>query len=1731
MDLDEVTQESVIESLIFSIDSCIHQNYFSFYYTLTTFNTYGNALRILPTPQKIINGEPEKHIQTIDTVLEYRREHKPGFDIPRFLRLRLKRTKHFLTSKAYFLEELYAVRDEYQKEASEEERKRKELEQEEIHRQFQLQLEAASQNQQDLASSSLTPLTTSRLFEHHPFEEYRNTFYAHPQTSPQTTQNASSTLVPRSSASSSPQQRRKISTSSLPESPVLSPGLWPSSGFNPNSELSTSPQVTETESMPQRVSMISGSTHTEGRDLHTSTSQTLTENADMPKEELQQRKPIAGPPTYFQPVSVYESIVLEGLMHSIQVADNPFTEHGEISKEVWDNAFKTWTCIRSITNNEIGELQTLKDWYRHKLHVFRIIHYGKTVPDWQWIPSEYRLKATDEQINKFARKKTYRRQAFEPFPLGPRFEELDALFPSTSKYNPLAYMRGYYRHHPHSKTNITSSDEPSKEDVQQSEQTSSSNPRDSAKDFHKDLQQLGISIPHESTHTITFPKEVHMPTIKDIITSNNTSSTSFNLDTVTRGTNNPSASAAPHIQPQEIPDAPNTTTHTNDATFTTHNSHSTGPQIATYKDAQIGSDSPIYIRSLVSIAEEPPVDSLSESFQDLSTKPTQTDETAEQSLVEPSVEAEDKGVDKEIIDKDDTQNVKTSSFDKQSTKSQSNSTDELTVNSNHDDLYTSNDNDGESSTNCSLEYYGIELSDDEFDENGEAEEDNDDTFDGQNFFRKSSRKKKMLHELTPIIGGGQETSLLANSLQHSEDVQNQIESPTEPYVNATNIHSVNTSTTSVPSIPVTSPLAERQTSALNSSQPFLPEAVTSPTAPFQSTSTSSLDPTSPTVQSTIRFSNNNPFLPQDRQSLSRTFVGAPKTLSGHNPITSPKAAARAIATAAAVANVEAASGVSTGIPFSVIGSSAVSIGPSPKGSISRATGPNYFERHLVSASSSSSGPTQASTSAFSTSTAATPAILESPELEEKAANGDETSTGENTIRPTGSILTYQSNSNAEQGNSINQDNLDGYFNDSQGYQGYPYKSALSFFDDVVRKHGRASDAELDAIHRYIIKTPHVMLIIFDSYRDVNALLLVAETILRLEKTSNSAALDNINYAEPKDRSHDRDGNNGGDSEGGTNNVQRAQVGPHSVIRTSTSSTNSGNIGTRTKSSKEEEAEEAEKEKVADILGGDTNIDDDNGNEHDNDLALDAPNPVYSHQEELDSSSGHNHSDGISQPPYYNSINLSDTDINNTSQPRQHIRHDSDTWNDIFVDAHEFEDYNEGNEGVNAVYEDSQHGNMYDQRDEGSEDLESFEESGRDSPDHSSESVISGVSGSICYSDCDCGSQCESDCSICASRHNSLQSMRSERSMHSRANSLPGVIDTRRYQNLFQAPPSTQNQQHLLQGQTYLSTPNISSQYQDPMQYSHTDSGRSVPQLTLQTSDQSLRQQLHREQMQHLQHLRLQHSQLQSQYQQPWQYQQPPPIPQEPLHLRRSQDIIEEEEEEDLEDTPTKRSYSQPFDVPHAYQSSDVGFGFGNGIGTEEGTSYADVESATGSSHGKVLDTASGYGQVQQEVSRSDSTRSAGSVTSGASTVSAVTNNSFSSGQSGRFVTVNQLRSNFDQESPSPTSIYGPSIGSISKSNSVQSQMRPYIRSQTQLPVASEYQEDLNAYSETTSPASAFTVSIAGPTSGPSESGRQHSFSSSAPKLVSPSAVLVAGGPSSSSSSTNSLTKREQAKVM
>lgn len=451
--MDEVSQESVIESLIFSIDSCINQNYSSFYQTLVNSKNCDNAILLLPTPQTILNNDPAKHIDAINLVLNSRQDCKPGYDLPRSLRLRLKRTKHFLNSKFYFNKELETIR-----------LKRKHLD--------SIIQPQAKQHQNTKQDSNIEDSSQSGVSITKPFD------ISDPQHKPISYKYPISSIS--SSNAFSVKKPRQLSVSSRPESPILSPDLWPISKFtnsylNIPDQIQTSsesykdssshkPSVGENEkfqpektrpkfqdapqpNFQQKVTK-SNDTKTPYRHSANTPSNTLdnTTNISTPTSNYasgQYRRPIKGSPIYFHPVSVYESIVLEGLMYAIQTAELPFTEQGEISELVWCSAFNTWTCIRSITNNEIGDIQTFKDWYRHKLHVFRIINHGKSVPEWQWIPKEYRLEASQKQINNFAHKKTYRRQAFEPFPLGPCFEELNALFPSASKHRPLNSSTSY----------------------------------------------------------------------------------------------------------------------------------------------------------------------------------------------------------------------------------------------------------------------------------------------------------------------------------------------------------------------------------------------------------------------------------------------------------------------------------------------------------------------------------------------------------------------------------------------------------------------------------------------------------------------------------------------------------------------------------------------------------------------------------------------------------------------------------------------------------------------------------------------------------------------------------------------------------------------------------------------------------------------------------------------------------------------------------------------------------------------------------------------------------------------------------------------------------------------------------------------------------------------------------------------------------------------------------------
>lgn len=1595
MDLDEVTHESVIESLIFSIDSCIHQNYFSFYYTLTTFNTFTQALRLLPTPQQIINGDPEKHIKTIDTVLEFRRQHKQGFDIPRFLRLRLKRTKHFLTSKSYFLEELEIVRQEYQQELAEDSHVPQPAEP------AQIDSSADPVSSFVLPQSSTSPIPLST-----------------PPKSPLLAQSSISSPVP----SSVNHNLKASASSSRPESPILSPDLWQSSNFSSEQNLSTQvkistihPNISEqllqqkatlspktpsqkSQNTPQsnskRQSIAGSSIRTENRDLHSTTttttnSNTLNDTSDMSTVQPQIKsrpQSVIRSPTYFQPVSVYESIVLEGLMHAIQTAEFPFTDQGEIAEHVWHDAFNTWACIRSITNNEIGDLKTLKDWYRHKLHVFRIIHYGKTVPDWKWVPNEYRISASEEQINKFARKKTYRRQAFQPFPLGPRFEELDALFPSTSKYNPLAYMRGYYKHHPHSNSNLVPS----------------------TNNTHKDIPNSAVSLSRQ-------------PTDKSIKIKNS-------LET----------QVSPLNQPTGTPTATNSTSISKPTkSFNTPNNVKNTAQ-DTSSDSKPSLSHKI--RSLILENDDQDKEADKELFQTVESHTPTTQKTDTSLPVSNSLDQSNSATGKEILD------------------SESNNIDN--GNQHMNDPTNDEENDDVSSNNCSLEYYGVELSDDDLDDGIQADN-NLDSYEDHTFFRKSSRKKKSQMPFD-INFSLQNESASTPVYFHNSQPSVIFEDPNEEYIEPVSNNLVSSSV-SAPSQHV-------------SNQSSSPSAHINqvPTSSVAKDESMIIDPTS-----------KNTF-------ISRAFIGAPNTLSGQSSITSPKAAARAITTAAAVANREEEAGAHTGIPV-VIANSTTNI---PTGSISslsknssRPSGQNLSDRYSVSTSSTSTAPTtRTSTSRVSTTTVATSSISESG-LNSKLLLGKHDLTGDHDGALASKSLGSQGiNSETNKNLNLTQTSVENK---------YPYISALTYFDEVVRKHGHASDAEIDAIHRYIVKTPHVMLIIFDSYHDVNALILVAKTILRLEQTSDNKNMllnddayknhENVGLSIQQDENTVKAESFSNVIESGVDKETRKGLNLHSQETHDghTSHESNNKLPDNENGGLQELPQEMHNKKlnhgdsdrglfVPKTRKNNRELEKlcDLGDERFNNESLEYPNGFQQTLSQSHTSlASLNHTPVGStksnqQNKQFNTIKLSSlrsssgTNLNETSKTTQHIDQNGNvlpqptshsvTSHDIYEDAKE---YTDDDGGHISGYQYSQNNKSRQKFDGQYDDLHSFASSGnnlnihannrepsnfvsvnydRNSlASHDGEVIISDVSdispddGSFCYSDCDCGSRCED--SQCSCRNYSLQNfddisscghtvpIRATQSTHSTDNdSVDSVkqkhryvsadegirveqsealqngnryrfIDPRRYKHLLKSTNSS-SQQHLLESQQKLSgnsfdenhdrSQTTRKQYQDgrdeeeeqqfipppqnPLRRQHQPQ---IHQLHSEPSSQSLRQVVHHEQQKHLEHLKQQNSQLQWQYQQPWEYQQnqnqgqsqaPDPLL---LHRVNEKDVIYEEEDgetirkgtdentnggvasyETASATSSRLNvadpfYNQPFTLLEKYQgSSDVGFGFGYGVG-------------------------------------------------------------------------------------------------------------------------------------------------------------------------------------------------------
>lgn len=892
MDLDEITNESVIESLILSIDNCIHQNYFPFYCTLASLNGYASVLRALPTPRQICAGDPYHHIASIDAVLERRRDHTPGFLIPRFLRLRLKRTKHFLQSKCYFLEELDEVREEYQQEQLEarlaDMREDEEAdEQEEASRTPKTIPAEALQDEMDMETSTITngimidrsssPMALD-IEDIYDYNGLRPPIHLHDLQLQHPSHSATASSSPTRSNATSPILTLKnfIQSDSVPVSPISSPptSSWPHEARRQarvSNSIMSSPAG-------QRQSVISSSntsnTLAETVEVQSATAKAVQQKQQEPRPQQQsEQQPSLEPvkplqiqnqlplrvqvshPTYFQPIFVYESIILESIMHAIQSFKSAsFNNLGEITNRVWTEAFKTWERIRIVTNNETGDVQTLKDWYHHKLHVFRIIHYGRTVPGWHWISEEYRLHATEGQVAKFAKKKQYRRQAFQPFPLGPRFEELAALFPSNSKYNPLAYSRRYYNY------------------AQDSIAPEATEPEAAALENALKIQQK-TSVP--ATY------DTRLATIPEPASEASQSSSRADL-------------TSPVQEDLQM---------------------STSPTQDTTEQEQ----------------EELPAKEL-ESSSDLgSHDPTSTQLPQTKPQVQPEA------------------------------------------------------------TTYSLDYYGIDLSDDDkraaagVQLDFEKEDEADDEGEGDEY-------------------GDEEVYSEPESIRPA------------PYAN------------------------------LDQGKPA-PPAISTDISTTRNSSVSS--PTAATSSATAH--SQSGVSAMSRTNATHTSLSTANSVSTNAPSTNATSISNE-------ANEIVKKPLLTGVA-----EREDTISPEPTVTTAPVNPPSAPSEQLLPPITPRAAPTAAAASAE-----AAPPLQPKPSL----ASLD--------------VMSRRFKLPAA-GNS-------------KFYLKYPYISALTFFDDVVREHGNASDAELSAIHHYIVKSPHVMLIIFDSYRDVNALLLVAQTILRLEQT-------------------------------------------------------------------------------------------------------------------------------------------------------------------------------------------------------------------------------------------------------------------------------------------------------------------------------------------------------------------------------------------------------------------------------------------------------------------------------------------------------------------------------------------------------------------------------------------------------------------------------------------------------
>lgn len=1584
MDPDEVTHESVIQSLIFSIDSCIHQNYFSFYYALSTFNTFGNVLRLLPTPQQIIAGDPEKHIEVIDTILEYRRQHKPGFDIPRFLRLRLKRTKHFLTSKTYFLEELEEVRQEYLQE----------LEEKNLPELGQATIQGDQHNNYNdhtrltcVASASPQPLLNLQTSEI-PF----TSDYSHP----------SSFTV--NQYNSSPKSVCQRSNSSCIESPILSPNLWPNSKFPGSQPTLTLPDLHHQalegeqntyqgfdtsiqEHIIQNVDNLKPrsqdlplpsseqglvpkeSTHTNNQPTNSSTStsttsrsKTLTDVSDKPEipvsvneknndNLLRRRRSLVGPPTYFQPVSVYESIVLEGLMHAIQIAENPFTQEGEIANNVWEYAFDTWVCIRTITNNEIGDLQTFKDWYRHKLHVFRIINYGKTVPDWQWISKEYRLSATDEQINKFARKKTYRRQAFMPFPLGPRFEELDALFPSTSKYNPLAYMRGYYKMHPHSNSNL-----PATVATNDATVDSENDKLQHDEDLDTNEKVIGNGVPQKSSIAISETNgesnggdvkafqqnpEISNKTIKQVpnIVSVPTD-TSANEASIASDNND----AVPTIEAQKTPKS---------------------MLNLAYKSADNNND-------LDTTAAETLIVGTSKDRSNVAEKPIDLSVEASTALINGTTSHADRNgsLSDQIVDKD------------------------LMVGVNglveqEDDSDDDEDDENLISDDCSLEYYGIELSDDDMIEDNDEDNSTDATYHEPTFFRKSQRKKK--------------DQMLFDISSPSSFITDQVHTP---------LHA----NSSLPSVIFEDPTEEQAPSPAVSTVPsksLYRFRLDTPIMKFLKYSPLAIDTT---IGGQFR----------SRESGSGTSTAWSESYAAHlrhdsysgplatvHPSSEKTSAKGSIALPIETINSES--------PITRISKLPTGFSPSQKKNTSPNGNTNSpFERQSISTSSSSSAPTSNTfTSGASTSTAATSSLSES--------NSQDLSCSEKHLSDSDVEANDDNDTIREQTTNSNKSEVPRP-HQQKYHKKYPYTSALSFFDEILIKHGNVSDAQLDSIHSYIVKTPHVMLIIFDSYHDIRALLLVAKTILRLEKTSpknflhetktsnkdnnddeggNSFSSDE-DSGDPKDISLKRepgqlnDLRNGGEDKNIHNNFPKIPNGEASVLHNTTSLNQQQDVP----------LEELDKEE-----------------DYDNDDVIIVKVQTRANQPVLKNVElgGENNKE----------LELLDKKLQSTVQksnqsdsrrpslpthiPNVHTYHKASS----IISLLSASDLSEASIEDREAYKSSTHQNdHYKSSTKYSSEKNDASKVGlcitTDAPSSTSEGFVSEVSevsdisyesGGFCYSDCDCGSRC--DDSQCSCRNYSLQnfddSSASERSVpieratprsharhasdarafdngfHKQQRQFCGEgqahgegvdnndyeqneeersewVDTKKYRNLLQMPHDTPSQQHLLDSDYHLdSRVRYNGEALDHNVQGAQGYGQQIPRS--QPSSHSLRQNVNREHQQGFEHLKVENAQPRWQYQQVWNYR--------PTDSQVLEFVPEHYSNQAGQYFENQYTNGNPRGIMNGSANAPS---FGPNSTLKTGASLSEVESATESLY-NILETVPGYGCVP--VSRNSSTNSKG----------------------------------------------------------------------------------------------------------------------------------------------------------